>query len=51
MQIHKWPNEQQAKIPIKQSADRFPRKGNMNLFFDPDIVNPLLKTSGEETED
>ena len=32
------PNEQKVK-------DCFPRGENMNLFFDSDMVNPLLKTN------
>ena len=31
--------------------DRFAGEENLNLLFDSDIVNLLLKTNGGETED
>ena len=34
--------------PVVQ--DHFLGGGNMNLFFNSDIVNVLLKTKGEKTE-
>ena len=43
-------NEQHVKIPNQRSADRVPRQENMDLFFNSDMVNPLLKTKWGETE-
>ena len=35
-------------MPIQQSADSLPRQEDMDLFFDSDMVNTLIKTSGKE---
>ena len=50
----KWqcfrPNEQQVKILNQQLDDCFLREENIDLFFNSDMVNSLLKTSGGDTE-
>ena len=38
------------QISFLTARDRLPVRENMNLLFNCDIVNPLLKTNGGETE-
>ena len=45
MRKPQWPNREQVKVPNYYSADHFAGGENMGLFFDSDMVNPLLKTN------